>query len=240
MTTDSMLDPCPVELRVGAELGATRSGGLDGRHHFSFAAWQRPDRLEWGTLRALNEYRLEPGAARPPSFHSGFDILTLVTGGRLRRLGNYASRRLLEAGSAELISAGRGVDLGVEAVGKEPATYVEIWLRTGPGRREPRREWRPQAMESLTVPIAEGPKALDGALRMRAKGRIHRAALAAHRRTELALGEGECAYLSIGKGEVRANGVAGQAGDGLAVSGPGVLEIRADKASELLIVVSAG
>lgn len=236
---DSKLDPCRVELRVGIELGTTRSGGLDGRHHFSFAAWQRPDRLEWGALRALNEYRLEPGAARPPSFHSGFDILTLVTSGRLRRLGDYASRRMLEAGSAELISAGRGVDLGVEAGGREPATYVEIWLRTGPGRREPRREWRPQASGGFDLPIAEGPKAREGALRMRATGRIYRAPLAAHRRTELALGEGECAYLAIAKGAVKANAIAGQAGDGLAVSGPGLLEIKADKTSELLIVITA-
>ena len=237
--TDSTLDPCRVELRAGADRGATRSGGLAGRHHFSFAAWQRADRLEWGRLRALNEYRLEPGAVRPPTFHSGFDILTLVTGGQLRRLGGYGSRRLLGAGSAELISAGRGVDLGVEAVGKEPAHYVEIWLRTGPGRREPRREWRPQASEGLTVPIAEGPKAREGALRMRATGRVHRASLAAHRRAEFGLANDECAYLSISRGAVQINGLAGEAGDAFAVSGPGSLTVKADQAAELLLVVTA-
>lgn len=238
--TDAKLDPCRVELRVAAELGATRSGGLHGRHHFSFAAWQRPDRLEWGTLRALNDYRLDPGATRPPSFHSGFDILTLVLSGQLRRLGDYAPRRPLEAGAAELVSTGRGVQLGAEAVGKAPAHYLEIWLKTGPGRREPRREWRPDAAQGLAGPVAEGPKSRVGALRMRAAGRVHRLALPAHRRSVLALDEDECAYLAILKGAASANGVAGQAGDGLAMSGPGQLELRADKAAELLLIVTAG
>lgn len=238
--TDAKLDPCRVELRVAAELGATRSGGLHGRHHFSFAAWQRPDRLEWGTLRGLNEYRLDPGATRPPSFHSGFDILTLVLSGQLRRLGDYAPRRPLEAGAVELVSTGRGVQLGVEAAGKEPAHFVEIWLRTGPGRREPRRLSRPQAPAGIDAPVAEGPTARDGALRLRAAGRIHRLALPAHRRSAVALEPGECAYLAVQRGAVRANEVAGGAGDAFAVSGAGELELRADKAAELLLIVTAG
>jgi hypothetical protein len=227
---------CAVELRPKSKLGSTQAGGLAGTHHFCFATFQRPDWIEWGALRALNEYRLEAGATRAPSFYSGFDIITIVLGGTLRRLGTYAPRQLLHAASVELVSPGRGVNLGVEAVGDEAASYIEIWIKSGPGRREPRRDWRARPPASRNRPLAAGPRAAAGALRLRSDARVWRKALAVAEKTESVLGDAEWAYLLLHEGEISANGTATRAGDALAISGPGLLEIDAATASEFLLI----
>jgi redox-sensitive bicupin YhaK (pirin superfamily) len=191
-------------------------------------------------LRGLNEYRLATGAIRQPSFHSGFDIVTLVTGGSLRRLGTYAPRQLLTAGSVELVSAGRGVNLGIEAVGNEAAGYVEIWIRTGPGLREPRREWLGSAPVGLDRPFASGVPFRAGSLKLRAGGSIARSTLAGREKLRLRFDEAECAYLVVRSGAVAGNAVPAGAGDALAITGPGPLSLEAGPTSEVLLIRMPG
>ena len=231
--------PCTVELRPRGGLGRTQAGGLCGTHHFCFATYQRPDRLEWGALRGLNEYRLAPGAVRTPTFHSGFDIVTLVTGGSLRRLGTYAPRQLLEPGSAELVSAGRGVDLGMEAVGTEAATYLEIWIRTGPGRRDPRREWLGNVRRGLDLPLATSSPFQPGSLKLRGTASIAWAALSAKQKVIVETEPDQCAYLSVRAGVLTGNELRATAGDAVAIAGSVQLVLEAEAASELLLVRTA-
>ncbi len=233
---DPAITPCLVELRPRSGLGRTKAGGLCGTHHFCFATYQRPDRLEWGGLRSFNDYRLAPGAVRDPTFHSGFDIITLVTGGALRRLGTYAPRQVLRPGSVELVSAGRGVDLGMESIGTEAATYTEIWIRTGPGLRDPRRIWSPAIPANPDGPFAQGPEAPRAALRLRTNAAVQLAVLTDSETMNVPLAVGDCVYVVSRAGEVSANRVAAGPGDGLAISGSGMVALRATMRAEFLIV----
>lgn len=233
---DPKIARCAVELRPKADLGTTRSGGLSGRHHFCFATYQRSDRLEWGALRAVNEYRLAAGAARGPTFHSGFEILTLVTSGRLRRLGTYTPTQALHAGSVELVSTSPGVQLGAETIGSEAATYLEIWIKAELRRREPRRDWRTSTPSGWDSPIASAPPVSARSLRLRANARIHSLSMDAGEKADRKLDEDECAYLVVRSGRLSGNGVAGGAGDGLAISGPGLLSIQAHGPSTILLI----
>ncbi len=233
---DPVIARCAVELRPGSELGATRSGGLSGRHHFSFAAYQRPDRLEWGALRAVNFYRLEPRASRPPSFHAGFEILTLVTGGCLRRTGTFAPIQPLRAGAAELVSAGTGADLGLDALGHEPGTYIEIWVRSNAPMRRSRHRFLPACPTGLERPIASGPASAPGALAWRAAAQVHRLELGTGEQVDRSINEDACLYLAILSGAISGNDVHAGQDDGLAASGPGILTLRATLPSDVLVI----
>ena len=236
---DPKIASCAVELRPRSELGRTQCAGIAGTHHFCFATYQRPDRLDWGALRALNHYCLEPGACRPPSFHSGFEIVTLVTSGHLRRLGTFTPRQLLHAGSAELVSASPGVELGAEAAGDVAAAYVEIWIKSDPRRREARRDWRASVKSDWKRPFASGPTASAGPMRMRADARIFAASMRAGDVAERMLDADHCAYLEVRDGRLRANGIDAGAGDGLAICGPGRLSVQARAPSSILLIVTA-
>lgn len=235
---DPKIAHCTVELRPGAQHGSTQVGGLRGTHHFCFATFQRPDRLEWGALRGLNEYQLGPGAIRRPTFHAGFDIVTLVTAGSLRRLGTYAPRQLLTPGSIEVISTGRGVELGLEADGSEPADYIEIWIRTGPGLREPRRRCiSPNATGGR--PPGAGGSFPPGLLKLRADASIARTIASSGASVSLDLAENSLAYLHVECGALVANGLRAASGDSLAIAGAGHLDARAERETRLLLIRSS-
>jgi len=230
---------CAVELRPRAELGVTEWSALSGRHHFSFASYQRPDRLEWGALRALHHYELKVGEARAPTFHAGFEILTLVEGGRLIRLGTHEAREPLCPGSAELVSTGRGAELGVKALGDEAARYIEIWIRSAPPARRSRRQCRSTVIRDLGRPIASNSPGQAGCLTWQSEAEVYLARMGAGEQADRAIVEGNFAYLAVLAGEIAGNGVVATAQDALAISGPGLLSLRARTHSELLLIRTA-
>ncbi len=218
---------CRVELRPAADHGVTRLEGLVGTHHFCFADFQRPDRMEWGPLRAFHEYSLAPGAQRLPSFHSGFEILTLVSSGRLRRTGRWAPREPLVADSVEHIHAGIGVDLGVESVGDVPARYIEIWVNAPRIHGEPRRTVRARAPRGMARPIASNRLTDVESFRWETDARVTRGTLAAGATLTRRLGPEDRAYVVVRAGRIEAAGIVANPGDALAIAGPGRLRIAA-------------
>jgi quercetin 2,3-dioxygenase len=116
------------ERRGREDLGRWEAPGISAVHHFCYGAYQRPNRMEWGRLRAVNEFRLEPGASRQPAFCSDFEVLTIVRAGVLRRLGSLKSSGVMQAASLELIRCKIGTEIGVAAEGKVPTEFIELWL----------------------------------------------------------------------------------------------------------------
>ncbi|MBX3561186.1 MAG: hypothetical protein KF780_05175 [Sphingomonas sp.] len=221
------IEPRHVELRPAAEHGRTELDGLSGQHHFCFAGFQRADRMEWGLLRAFHEFTLQPGAERTPSLHAGFEILTLVLDGRLRRTGRWAPRAPMMAGAVELVHSGVGADLGVAAIGDVPARYIEIWAKAPRIHGEPRRTVRPRAPRGFARPIASNRPASAETLRWAADARVARATLAADAMLKRRLEPDDCLYVVLRAGRLEANGVVANAGDALAISGPGRLRLAA-------------
>ena len=233
---DPKIASCAVELRPKSELGLTQWGGLSGRHHFSFAAYQRLDRLEWGALRALHLYELKAGEARAPTFHAGFEILTLVRGGRLSRIGSHDPREPLDQGSVELVSTGRGANLGVKASGEEAAQYIEIWIRSAPPVRRSRRQCRASVIRSLDRPVASNIRGQAECLAWQSEAEVYLASMAAGEQADRAIAEGKCAYLVVLAGEIEGNGAVAKTQDALAISGPGLLSLRSRAPSEFLLI----
>jgi redox-sensitive bicupin YhaK (pirin superfamily) len=226
---------CRVELRPRAALGVTEAEGLVGVHHFCFSTYQRTDRLEWGDLRALHYYVLSPGHRRNPTFHAGFEIVTLVESGQLRRLGTFAAREPMEAGSVEVISPGMGSTLGVEAIGNEAARYIEIWIRSGEAGVRSGRQFTKLPEAGLKRTIATGPEAHPGALSINGNARISRGALRSSSR-DLRLEGSDCAYMLVLDGDGDAARLRAHAGDALAIDGPGECRLAASTSADILLI----
>lgn len=217
---------CAVELRPGAQHGRTQVRGLQGTHHFCFATYQRLDRLEWGGLRALHQYRLAAGGRREPTFHAGFEILTLVTAGALRRTGTFIPRPLLVPGSIELVSTGVGAHLGLEAAGDGPAEYVEIWLASDQPGIGAARQWRPVLPWKREQVLAAAPPAGDSLALAAAKAEVLRVSLGKDDAFVRELSPETCAYLAVTQGQLEIAEARAASGDAFAISGPGTLLVN--------------
>ena len=108
-----------IDYRPVQGLGHTELPGLVGRHHFCFARYQHPERLDWGRVRIWNEYQLEPGPGRPAEHCDNFDIVTIMRSGVLLRPGSFGDRCLAGAGEAQILTTGSGASIGLRAVGQD-------------------------------------------------------------------------------------------------------------------------
>lgn len=55
-----------IKLRPYNKLGGANHGWLDTRHHFSFAEYYGPNRMNWGNLRVWNDDAIAPPLRVPP------------------------------------------------------------------------------------------------------------------------------------------------------------------------------
>ena len=58
-----------LELRPFNTLGGANHGWLDAHHHFSFANYHDPQRMNWGNLRVWNDDVIAPGTGFPQHPH---------------------------------------------------------------------------------------------------------------------------------------------------------------------------
>src|SRR5437879_13624394 len=65
-----------IERRPLASLGGANHGWLDTKHHFSFADYHDPERMDWGALRVWNDDAIAPNTGFPPHPHADMEIIT--------------------------------------------------------------------------------------------------------------------------------------------------------------------
>ncbi len=216
------------------ERGETHADGVCGRHHLAFAAYQRSDRQSWGRLRGLSRYDLAPGAERPPVFHAGLEIVTVLLAGRWHRTGDLSSATPLGANDAELVSAGAGVALGGRAASGGSVSLVEIRLASQKPDREAWRQWLARRRTDLGRPIATGAPPQPDALMWASAARLHYGWLESGDHFRSALENAELGFLLIVDGAVSVNGTIAQAGDGVAATGSGRLQVEALERARLI------
>ena len=228
------------ELRPFAELGAADHGWLNARHHFSFASYQNPNRMNWGSIRVWNDDTIAPGTGFAPHGHEDMEIITYVRSGAITHKDSLGNEGRTEAGDVQVMSAGTGVrhsEFNHEAV---PTTLFQIWIiprETGGAPSWGARPFPKDARSGKWAVLASGFEG-DEALPIRADARVLGATLAKGSVLTHDVGEGRHAYLVPATGAVSVNGVAVNARDGVALS-EGVHRIEASEEAELVLVDAA-
>ena len=82
-----------IELRPFNSLGGENHGWLDAKHHFSFANYHDPARMNWGALRVWNDDTIEPQTGFPTHPHRNMEIITYVRKGAITHKDNLGNTR---------------------------------------------------------------------------------------------------------------------------------------------------
>ena len=98
-----------IELRPFDSLGGENHGWLDAKHHFSFANYHDPGRMNWGALRVWNDDTIQPQTGFPTHPHRNMEIITYVRKGAITHKDNLGNIGRTEAGDVQVMSAGSGV-----------------------------------------------------------------------------------------------------------------------------------
>ena len=122
-------------LYAGSTRSSTSVPGRTTRHSFSFGEHYDPANLGFGPMVCHNDDDLAPGAGYPDHPHTDLEIVTWVLEGSLVHTGSLGGRHVLDAGRAQVLSAGRGVrhsEIADPASGR--CRFVQVWLApTSPG-----------------------------------------------------------------------------------------------------------
>jgi redox-sensitive bicupin YhaK (pirin superfamily) len=231
-----------IEKRPFAELGGAEHGWLATRHHFSFADYRDPARMNWGRLRVWNDDEIAPGTGFGPHPHADMEIVTYVTEGAVSHEDSLGNNGRTAAGDVQVMSAGTGIRHAEFNREKETTRLFQIWIlpteRGGPpawGTRPFPKGDRAGRFVALASGFADDAEALP----IRSDARVLGATLRAGESADYPLGRDRHGYLVAAKGAVEVNGVRLDPRDGAAIRGEAGLRVRALDDAELVLVDTA-
>ncbi len=224
--------------RRASDRGHADHGWLDSYHTFSFADYHDPNHMQFGSLRVINEDRVQPGQGFGTHSHRDMEIITLVLEGALRHQDSMGNGSVIRPGEVQRMSAGTGVTHSeFNASEAEPVHLYQIWIL-------PERKGLPPSYEQKAFP----PGSMAGGLQLVASRDGRGGSVTIHQDASLYLAKlerggsvkhtlapGRHAWVQVARGAVEVSGLDLRSGDGLAVSGEEAVEISGAPAGEILL-----
>lgn len=231
-----------IDLRPFNSLGGADHGWLKAKHHFSFAEYYDPKRMNWGNLRVWNDDAIAPETGFPPHPHRDMEIITYVRQGAITHEDNLGNKGRTEAGDVQVMSAGTGIAHSEYNLEEDTTKIFQIWII--PTERGGQPSWGtkpfPKGERSgQFVTLASGYAEDTDALPIRTNARVVGATLKAGESAEYRLGTDRRAYLVPAVGAVEIAGQRVNARDGAAISELETVTITALEDSEIVLVDAA-
>jgi quercetin 2,3-dioxygenase len=209
-----------IEVRPFASLGGADHGWLNAHHHFSFAEYSDPKRMNWGKLRVWNDDVIQPKSGFPPHPHRDMEIITYVRTGAITHQDSMGNKGRTAAGDVQVMSAGTGVRHAEYNLEDEATTLFQIWIEPDRGGGAP--GWGakqfPKSDRSGQWSILASGRGDDGALAIRADARVLGATLEQGQQLTYDAMPGRHVYLALASGKLDINGQIVSARDGVAIA----------------------
>lgn len=228
-----------IELRSFDSLGHAQHGWLNARHHFSFAEYHDPQRVNWGTLRVWNDDEIAAHSGFPAHPHRDMEIITYVREGAITHRDNLGNRGRTEAGDVQVMSAGTGIAHSEYNLEEVTSKIFQIWIIPNQLGTAPSWGTKPFPKGERAgqfVVLASGHENDAESLPIRADARLVAATLNAGQSAEYPLGRLRKGYLVAAIGLIEVNGVRAEERDGVAIAGEEVLRVTALQDSEVILV----
>jgi len=224
--------------RAAAERGRTKLDWLDSWHSFSFGDYYDPAHVSFRALRVINDDVVAPSTGFNQHGHRDAEILTYVLEGRLAHKDSMGNGSVIEAGSLQYMSAGKGVlHSEMNPSDSERVRLLQIWILPDQSGGAPQYAERPLGRDAkpnaLTLLFAG--RARDGAIGIRADADVYVGKLDAGRKVSHLLGNGRGAWIHLIKGDVTVLGETLAPGDAVAVEDTGSIEIASNGGADLLL-----
>ena len=232
-----------IEHRPFESLGSANHGWLDANHHFSFAGYHDPARVNWGALRVWNDDTIAPKSGFPTHPHQDMEIITYVRTGAITHRDSMGNEGRTEAGDVQVMSAGRGVAHSEFNLGDEETTLFQIWIIPSERGGDPgwgARQFPKGDRAGQFVALASGAANDDDALPIRTDARVLGATVrAGESLTYTPRDASRHLYLVPATGRIRIGDIEAAARDGIAITKEDSITITAIEDSELVLVDAA-
>ncbi|CAE7168974.1 unnamed protein product [Rhizoctonia solani] len=124
--------------RPSQERGHANHGWLKTFHTFSFAMYYDSRYEGFGSLRVINEDRVEPGEGFGTHPHREMEIFSYIVSGELEHKDSMGNTEIMKRGDVQMTSAGTGIRHSeYNRNNKSQVHFLQIWLLPNKSRLTP-------------------------------------------------------------------------------------------------------
>ena len=217
--------------------GAAHHGWLNAKHTFSFADYHDPDRMGFGSLRVINEDRIEGGKGFGKHPHNDMEIVTYLIEGALEHKDSMGNGSLIRPGELQRMTAGTGIFHSEVNPTDDETHLLQIWIvpeKTGlePGYEQKLFERQDKLNRWLLLGSRDGR---DGSLTIHQDIDMSSTILDAGQSLEYAFAAGRRGFLQVVKGQVQLGEEQLLAGDGVTIVDASSITVDALGDAELIL-----
>lgn len=227
-----------IALRKSAERGYADHGWLKSFHTFSFAGYYDPEHMGYGSLRVINEDRVDPGEGFGKHPHRDMEIISYVLDGELEHKDSIGTGSVIRPGDVQRMSAGTGVfHSEYNPSPKNPVHFLQIWIEPSERGIQPSYEQKFFGPEDKRgkLRLVASPDARDGSVKIHQDAYLYATLVDGDEAVSHTLAEGRKAYVHVARGSVTVNGRPLRAGDALQADSESNIEIGEGRNAEVLL-----
>ena len=227
-----------LQVRRDREIHREDGGWFQARWHFSFDRYRDPEQMGVGPLRVFNHDRLAPGAIWPMHPHADIEGITYVWKGVFRHADNLGNDGILQPGGVQLMTLGSGALHSEQNASKtEPMEFLQLWILPDTADLTPavqqRQFLKAQRTDTLLQVVGAAGEDL---VTVHQDAAVFVAALSAGKEVTHRFGSKRAGYLYLIEGAVALGGDRLSTGDTAKILDQPELPVRAEAASELILV----
>ena len=220
--------------------GHANHGWLDTHHTFSFADYYDPERIQFGTLRVLNDDRVAAGEGFGTHPHDNMEIISIPLFGDLEHKDSMGNHGVISTGEIQVMSAGTGITHSEFNKNKDKEVrFLQIWVF--PNKRNVTPRYDQISLAEIEKPnelfLILSPNPNDQGVWIHQNAWFHLGDLSKGWEGNYELKDPKNGvYFFVIEGEVTVAGQKLNQRDGLGVSETESIEITANSLSKLLVM----
>jgi redox-sensitive bicupin YhaK (pirin superfamily) len=227
-----------IKVRYAKDRGRTELGWLDSRHTFSFGDYYDPQQMGFGSLRVINEDRVQPGQGFGKHSHRDMEIISYVLKGALEHKDSLGTGSVIRREDVQRMSAGSGVQHSeFNHSQTELVHFLQIWITPE------QRGLRPDYAEArFTDTEKRGQLRLivsgngrDGSVPIRQDIDLYAALLMDGETVAHQFAPNRNGWIQVACGAIVLNGATLSDGDGAAILNEDSISIRSTAEAEVLL-----
>ncbi|MGB5596927.1 MAG: pirin family protein [Crocosphaera sp.] len=210
-----------ITVRRSQERGIKNFGWLDTRHSFSFGQYYDPQYMGFGTLRVINEDKVQPGTGFGTHPHHDMEIITYIIQGALEHKDSMGNGSIIRPGDVQRISAGTGIKHSeFNPSSTDLVHLLQIWIVPHTQDLTPSYEQKhflPTEKQGKLCLIASGD-GREGSVTIHQNLDLYATQLTTGAMVSYSLTEGRSLWVQVVTGMVELGDIQLAAGDGAAIS----------------------
>ena len=210
-------------------------------HHFSFADYYNPEKMNFGPLRVFNDDIIQPGTGFDFHQHRDMEIITYLIEGELEHKDNQGNQGVIYPGEVQRMTAGSGIlHSEFNHSSEKPLRLLQMWVFANKKGLKPSWEQKKFTKEeriNKLVPVVTSENKKNGnTLHIHQDATFYLSTLTVGNQVYHKLSNGRKAYLFVIDGEIKLNNKLMQTRDAAMIEKENDLVIKAEKPTEIILI----